>query len=265
MTEQTPSRGLALVTGASGGIGSRIAHALAAAGYTLLLQSRAEHSRLRDIERACTAAGVEAFTVRADLSRQSGVVSVSDRARQLVSDGHELTLIVNNAAALLSPAFALTTPNDFDYFFATNVRAPFFLVQSLFPVMPRGASVVNVSSASAHFSSPGDTAYAMSKAALESFTVQAAETLAERGIRINTVVPGFTDNGYELFQNAEALAYMDTFAVLGGVAHPDDVAQAVVFLASPAARRITGTALDVTGGSTIGARRGHQKSVREAT
>lgn len=265
MTEQKSSRGLALVTGASGGIGSRIAHALAGAGYALLLHSRTQHPRLQDIEHACEAVDVESFTVQADLSTQAGVVAVSDRAQQLVADGRELTLIVNNAAALLSPEFAQTTPNDFDYFFATNVRAPFFLVQSLVPVMPRGAAIVNVSSASAHFSSPGDTAYAMSKAALESFTMQAAETLAKRGIRINTVVPGFTDNGYELFQNAEALAYMDTFAVLGGVAHPDDVAQAVLFLASPAARRITGTALDVTGGSTIGARRGRQKSVREAT
>lgn len=265
MTEPVQSRGLALVTGASGGIGSRIAHVLAAAGYALLLHSRAEHPRLHDIERACEAAGVESFTVRADLSTQSGVALVSDRARRLVTDGQQLTLIVNNAAALLSPEFARTTPNEFDYFFATNVRAPFFLVQALSPVMPRSASIVNVSSASAHFSSPGDTAYAMSKAALESFTVQVAETLAERGIRINTVVPGFTDNGYALFQNAQALAYMDTFSVLGGVAQPDDVAQAVAFLASPAARRITGTALDVTGGSTLGARRGRQQSVREAS
>ena len=155
---------------------------------------------------------------------------------------------------MLSPSFAATSASDFDRYFSLNVRAPFMLTRHLAELMVEGGSVVNVSSAAAHFSSPNDITYAMSKAALEAMTVHAAPELARRGIRINTVIPGFTDNGHPAFDDPNVLAHMSSFAVMGGVASPSVVADAVSFLVSDQSSRTTGSSLDVSGGSTIGAR-----------
>jgi 3-oxoacyl-[acyl-carrier protein] reductase len=105
-----------------------------------------------------------------------------------------------------------------------------------------------------HFSSPGDIIYAMSKAAVEAFTRHAAESLAGKGIRINAVIPGFTDNGHPAFQDPAIRAYLGEFSVLGDVAAADDVAEAIAFLISERSRRTTGAMLDVSAGSTLGAR-----------
>ena len=96
--------------------------------------------------------------------------------------------------------------------------------------------------------------YAMSKAALEAMTFHAAEALAARGIRINTVMPGFTDNGHEAFENLKVRDFMSSFSVLGGVASPVNIADAIAFLISDAAARTTGSVLDVSGGSALGRR-----------
>jgi len=118
--------------------------------------------------------------------------------------------------------------------------------------MRTGGSIVNISSAGAHFSSPGDIVYSMTKAAVESLTANAAEALAPLGIRINNVVPGFTDNGHPAFQIPQAREYMSSFAVLGDVSQPGAVADAVGFLLSGRASRTTGSTLDASGGSILG-------------
>lgn len=143
--------------------------------------------------------------------------------------GYTVAALVNNATRLLGPSFGETTPAQFDAYFALNARAPFLLAQELCRRMTAGGGVVNVSSASAHFSSPGDIVYAMSKAALESLTRNMAEAAAARGIRVNTVVPGFTDNGHPGFHDPAVRSYMGSFAVLGGVSAPEDVAEGVRF------------------------------------
>ena len=129
--------------------------------------------------------------------------------------------------------------------------------------MLNGGSIVNISSASAHFSSPGDIIYAMTKAALESFTRNVAEAVADRGIRANVVIPGFTDNGHPAFSDDRVRQYMSSFSVLGGVADPETVAEAVRFLISDRSRRTTGASIDVTGGSTLGARGSRGGSVKD--
>jgi 3-oxoacyl-[acyl-carrier protein] reductase len=144
------------------------------------------------------------------------------------------------------------TADDFDMFMAVNARAPLLLTQRLGSRMLSGGSIVNVSSMGAQFSSPGDIVYAMSKAALESLTLHAAQAFATRGIRINTVIPGFTDNGNPAFADPRTLAYMSGYSSLGGVAQADAVADGVAFLVSDASRRTTGASLDVSGGGLLG-------------
>lgn len=257
-------RPIAVVTGATGGIGTAICLRLHTEGYGIVAQYRTNHDKAEMLaQRICDDDGYfEA--VACDLSSSEGVAVVvrAVQATLEMHPGHELQAIVNNAAKMLGPAFGEATIDQFDEYIAVNVRAPFFLSQALSPIMSTGGSIVNISSASAHFSSPGDIVYAISKAALESLTRNMAEAIAGGGLRVNAVIPGFTDNGHSAFRDVAAREYMSSFSVLGDVAEPQIVAEAVSFLVSDRSSRTTGTVIDVTGGSTLGARKRSASSVR---
>ncbi len=252
------SRAVAVITGASGGIGAATARRLVQDGFDVVAHYATGLERARLLRDTVVAAGGTCWLVQADLATVEGVDSLVDQIDEIltVRNRHQLLGLVNNAARMLGPAFASATAREYDAYFALNTRAPFLLTQALAERMPRGGGIVNVSSAAAHFASPGDIVYAMTKAAIESLTVNAAPALAHRGIRINTVVPGFTDNGHAAFRDPQIREHMSGLSVFGDVATPEAVAEAVSFLLSERASRTTGATLDVSGGSTIGARRG---------
>lgn len=248
-------RPVAVVTGASGGIGRAICLTLAREGFDIIGQYRSRTADVERLQHDIEAQGARCSIVGADLAELSGVTLLVDAVdRYLASENAALQGLVNGAALMLGPSFDAATESEFDRYVAVNLRAPFFLTQQLAQRMPPGGSIVNISSAGAHFSSPGDIIYAVSKAALESMTYHAAESLARRGIRINAVVPGFTDNGHELFTVPAVREHMASHAVLGDVTEPAVVAEAVAFLLTDRASRTTGSTLDVSGGSMLGAR-----------
>ena len=248
-------RPLAVVTGATGGIGKAICLRLAEEGYDLLCVYQSKHDEAQRIRRQIIDLGVQCSIMSCDLSDPTSIDLIDQATTRILGEGgRNLKALVNCAALLLGPGFGTATAEQFDTYMSVNVSAPFFLSQSLSRHMISGGSIVNLSSAGAHFSSPGDIIYSMSKSALESMAFHAAEALAGKGIRINTVIPGFTDNGHELFQRPEARHHMGSFAVLGDVSEPEVVAEAVHFLVSGRSSRTTGTTLDVSGGSTLGAR-----------
>ncbi|CAH0199075.1 3-oxoacyl-[acyl-carrier-protein] reductase FabG [Microbacterium oxydans] len=250
---------LAVVTGASGGIGAEIVSALAADGHYVVAQYRSNEAKAAVLASEVSACEL----VKADLATAYGRSVLVDAVRQRASrSGLQVSALVNNAAKMLGPSFSEATPEAFDEYVDINVKAPFFLTQTLSQDMRSGASVVNISSASAHIASAGDIVYAMTKAALESVTRNMAEALAPRGIRVNAVIPGFTNNGHAAFRNESAVAYMGSLSMLGGVADPSAVADAVTFLVSERASRTTGATLDVTGGMTLHPRPHRQSSVR---
>lgn len=254
---------VAVVTGASGGIGRAVALRLSQDGYAIIAHYLTRTDAATALREEITAAGGTCWLARADLATVAGIQGlVHEVADVLESHPHSaLRGLVNNAARLLGPSFTTATTDEFDDYFAINTRAPFFLTRALASLMPPGGSIVNISSAGAHFSSPGDIVYSMTKTALESFTRNAAQALAEHGLRINAVVPGFTDNGHEAFHDADVRAHMSSYSVLGDVSEPATVAEAVAFLLSDRARRTTGALLDVSGGSTLGARVGSKNSI----
>lgn len=259
------AKSIAIVTGATGGIGAAICHRLNEDGHHIFAHYNHNLHAARQLQIQIVENGGECSLIRADLATNDGIRTIIDSVDEYLSINPTISLdiLVNNAAKLLGPSFDEASPDDFDTYFAVNTKAPFFLAQGLSRRMRHRGAIVNISSASAHFSSPGDIVYAMSKSCLESLTRNMAEAVAGEGIRVNAVVPGFTDNGHPAFHDQAALAYMSKFSVLGGVSETRTIAEAVSFLASSKADRSTGMVLDVSGGSTLGARGHGHSSVKD--
>ena len=163
-------------------------------------------------------------------------------------------MLVNNAAAFPFP-FAPTLEQDldsFDLMFDVNVRGPFFLTAALLPQMlARGSgSIVNVSTAAATASSADAPVYTATKAALESLTRSWAEAFGANGIRVNTVAPGPTRTDAAIDALGDAVEQMGSQNPLGRAADPTEIAEAIVFLASPRASYLTGATVAVDGGYT---------------
>ncbi|MFK4788239.1 SDR family NAD(P)-dependent oxidoreductase [Microbacterium sp. ZW T5_56] len=254
------------MTGASGGIGAHICETLSLEGYAVVAQFASNRRRVDELARVLRLRGGACLPVEADLTTSAGIdgVVAAVSGQLVASPGARLLALVNNAACMQGPSFSTATLEAFDRFVALNVRAPFLLTQALSNVMCAGASIVNISSASAHIASGSDPIYAMTKAALESLTRNLAIELGPRGIRVNGVIPGYTDNGNALFRDPRARKYMGAMSVLGGVASPSAVADAVQFLVSDRAARTTGTFLDVSGGMTLHPRASANGGVRDA-
>jgi NAD(P)-dependent dehydrogenase (short-subunit alcohol dehydrogenase family) len=166
--------------------------------------------------------------------------------------GDRLDILVANAGISKAAPIEDTTVEDFDDLFAVNVRAPFFLVQQLLPVLGEGSSVVLLSSLAARASVNNLSAYAATKGAVDTLVRHFASALGERGIRVNAIAPGVVETDMSNFAKTDAgRDFTLGMQALKRVAQPDDIAGAAVFLASDDARWITGDTLRVDGGSKL--------------
>ncbi|MCP3705647.1 SDR family oxidoreductase [Paraburkholderia sp. CNPSo 3274] len=240
----------ALVTGASRGIGRATALALAAAGARVLVHFGSDEKAANSVVETIRAAGGSADKVAADLSAANGPHELARQVRTLVGD--RLDIFVANAGISKAASIAETTVDDFDRLFAVNVRAPYFLVQQLLPVLGEGSSVVLLSSLAARASVGNLSAYAATKGAIDTLVKHFAASLGERGIRVNAIAPGVVETDMSNFAKTEAgRDYTLGMQALKRVAQPDDIAGAALFLASDAARWVTGDTLRVDGGSKL--------------
>jgi 3-oxoacyl-[acyl-carrier protein] reductase len=257
MTMTSLQNKTALVTGASRGIGRATALALAKAGAHVLVHHRDNAQEAASVVAAIQAENGRADAVRADLGTPDGATLLAKEVRSIVGD--RLDVLVLNAGISKSALIADYTLEDFDSLFATNVRGPFFLVQQLAPVLGEGSSVIVISSfgarmvlGEASLESPSILAYASTKGALETLVKNWAAILGPSGIRVNAVAPGIIDTDMSNFTKTEAgrgvALGMQALQRLG---KPEDVADVVAFLASDAARWITGASIPVDGGSKL--------------
>jgi NAD(P)-dependent dehydrogenase (short-subunit alcohol dehydrogenase family) len=241
------SGSVAVVTGASHGIGLACARQLAVDGCEVVLVSRTEQV-LKEAERSFTAQGLKAQSAVCDvcdLDAFAGLINGLDR----------LDILVNNAGGNRPGAFLDVTRQDFDWLVDLNVRSVFFASQAaLRKMMQTGTkgSIINMSSQMGHVGLPKRTVYCLTKHAIEGFTKALALEAAPFGIRVNSVAPTFVltpmTEGY--FGDPEFSEFVQSRIPLGRCATPEDVAHAVAFLASDAAASITGTSLRVDGGWT---------------
>ena len=161
--------------------------------------------------------------------------------------------LVNNGGLATNHTVEATTEEQFDLMSDVHFKGPFFLVQALLASLVDGGRIVNISSGLSRFTIPGYGPYGAAKAALDQLTKYQAKELGSRGITANVVAPGFiaTRLTADFRSTEQGLATAKGMSVLGRVGEPEDVAAAVVFLLSPAARHITGERLEVSGGSLI--------------
>ncbi|MGW5116335.1 SDR family NAD(P)-dependent oxidoreductase [Streptomyces noursei] len=233
----------ALVTGATAGIGRAVALRLAASGASVVVHGRDEQRGAEIVEEIAAAGGKAARFVAADLSSSEDVL-------RLAAEAGAVDILINNAGIYRFASTPDTTAEMFDAQMAVNARAPMLLVGALAPGMAaRGhGAIVSMSTAAATTPVRESGAYGASKAALELLTRVWADEFGAQGVRVNAVAPGpvYTPGTEEM--GGEALQAIGRTTVLGRVADPEEIAEAVAFLASSRASYITGMVLEARGG-----------------
>ncbi len=195
-------------------------------------------------------AGGRADVVAADLAAPDGPHKLASQVRTIIGD--RLDILVANAGVAKAATIEDTTVEDFDKLFAVNVRAPFFLLQQLLPILGSGSSVILLSSLAAHASVGSLPAYAATKGAVDTLVKHFAAALGARGIRVNAVAPGVVETDMSNFTKTDAgRDYTLGMQALKRLAQPDDIGGVIAFLASDAARWVTGDTIRVDGGSKL--------------
>ena len=251
MNSSTP---IALVTGASRGLGKSTALKLAEHGTDLILtylHSRAEADAVVD---QITSAGRRAVALPLDVADSDSFSEFADQVRRALKthwQRERFNFLVNNAGIGIHASFAETTPAQFDELANIHFKGAFFLTQTLLPLIADGGRIVNLSSGLARFALPGYAAYAAMKGAMEVLTRYMAKELGPRGIAVNIVAPGAIETdfgGGAVRDNAQLNASIASQTALGRVGLPDDIGGVIASLLSPENGWINGQRIEVSGG-----------------
>jgi 3-oxoacyl-[acyl-carrier protein] reductase len=246
---------LALVTGASRGIGRAVAQTLAARGAGIIVHYNQQAAAALEVVSRIESEGGIAFAVAADLAAPHGVETLFqalDKTLERHTGDNSFDILVNNAGISMRAPIEAVNEIDFDRIMQVNFKAPFFIIQRALTRLRNGGRIINLSSMATRAAFPSMAAYAPSKAALEALTLLLATHLGTRGITVNAVLPGATatDMNPAASDPHTATALATTIA-LGRVGLPQDVAEVIAFLASDEARWITGQCIDASGGQRL--------------
>ncbi len=247
MTQQLSGK-IAVITGATTGIGLATAKAFAREGATVFITGR----RQAELDAAVAAIGPRATGVRADSTKMADL----DGLYELVRERHgRIDVLFANAGGGSMLPLGQITEEHFDDTFDRNVKGVLFTVQKALPLLARGASVILTGSTTSIQGTANFSVYSASKAAVRNFARSWILDLKERGIRVNTLAPGVTETpglvelaGPDKAQQQGLLDYMATQVPLGRVGRPEEIASAAVFLASDAASFVNGIEMFVDGG-----------------
>jgi NAD(P)-dependent dehydrogenase (short-subunit alcohol dehydrogenase family) len=239
----------ALVTGASRGIGRAIACRLAADGAYVICHYGARQAGAEETARLIREGGGEGAVVGGEIREPAAIEAMFGEVDRLLA-GRPLDILVNNAGIGGGGAIDELSEAILDDLFDTNVKGTVLVTQKALPRVPQGGRVINVSSMVGLAAYPKSIAYAMTKAALNSFTRSLAVQEGERGVTVNAVAPGATDTDFiaGLLAVPQLASFYAKAAALGRIGQPEDIAAVVAFLASAEAGWITGQVIQASGG-----------------
>ncbi len=253
----TPITPIALITGASRGLGKNTALHLARRGVDVILTYRSGADEAAAVVKEIEALGRRAVALPLDVSVSAtfdGFAAEVTQALSRVWQRERFDYLVNNAGIGIHASFAETTEAQFDTLMAIQLKGPFFLTQKLLPLLNDGGRIVNISTGLARFALPGYAAYASMKGGIEVLTRYLAKELGPRGIAVNVVAPGAIETdfgGGVVRDNAQMNAMVASQTALGRVGLPDDIGGAISMLLQPDNRWVTGQRIEVSGGMFI--------------
>ncbi|MFK4972559.1 SDR family oxidoreductase [Lactococcus garvieae] len=237
---------VAIVTGASRGIGREIALKLATVGYDLVVNYNSNSKAADQVVQEIEHLGKKALAVQANISKVSDTTELFDQA--IGKFGH-VDVLVNNAGLMITQPISEVTEEVFDRQFQVNVKGTYFMLQNAFKKLADNGTIVNLSTSVNGQMFPTYSVYAGTKGAVEQFTRQLAKEFGQRKININAIAPGPT--GTDLFLNGKSQEQIDQLASLNAfnrLGKPNDIAEAVALLVSPSAKWINGQTVRVNGG-----------------
>jgi len=236
---------VALVTGASRGIGEAIATKLGESGATVLCAARSI-DRVKEVASRIAAAGGKAVAVELDISSPDA----REKVKALIEEHERIDILVNNAGVTADDLFIRMKAEAWESVIRTNLDSMFHVTQEVVKKMirTRWGRVINITSVVGLSGNPGQTNYAASKAGIVGFTKALALEVGSRNVTVNAVAPGFVVTAMTDAMTDQAKAAMEERIALRRLGTPDDVAAAVAFLASEEAGYITGHVLNVSGG-----------------
>ncbi|NJM20236.1 MAG: SDR family oxidoreductase [Richelia sp. RM2_1_2] len=253
----TNSTKIALVTGASRGLGKNTALAFAKKEVDVILTYHSSEAEANSVVSAIEEIGGKAVALQLDTSNTKTFDEFVAQVKQTLQDRwqtEQFNFLVNNAGIGINKPFAETTEGDFDRLMNIHFKGVFFLTQKLLPLLKDGGRIVNLSSGLARFSLPGYSAYASMKGAIEVLTRYMAKELGHRQIAVNAVAPGAiaTDfAGGAVRDNPEINNFLASQTALGRVGLPDDIGGAIASLLSEDNRWVNAQRIEVSGGQFI--------------
>jgi NAD(P)-dependent dehydrogenase (short-subunit alcohol dehydrogenase family) len=250
------SRPIALVTGGSRGLGRATVEALARRGVSSILTYNSNRAAADEVVAAVGQAGARAVALQLDTGDTSAFPAFAGEVRRVLAEwgADRFDYLVNMAGTSHSGLFHEVGEEDFDAAFRVHVKGPFFLTQTLLPLIADGGRIVNISSGLTRIINPGRIAYGMMKGAVEVMTRYMAKELGARRIAVNTVAPGAiqTDfSGGVVRDNPEVNRHIAELTALGRPGVPDDIGPMIASLLSEDNRWVDAQRIEVSGGQSI--------------
>jgi NAD(P)-dependent dehydrogenase (short-subunit alcohol dehydrogenase family) len=245
---------IAIVTGGSRGLGKEMALSLADKGRDVILTYNSKKDEAEAVVAEIEAQGRKAVALQLDVSNSKTFASFAEAVKQALQEtwGRDnFDFLVNNAGIGIHAPFAETTEEQFDLLMNIQFKGVFFLTQALLPLMADGGRIVNISTGLARFSTPGYSAYASMKGAVEVLTRYLAKELGPRGIAVNVVAPGAIETdfgGGTVRDNAQVNQFLASQTALGRVGKPEDIGGVVASLLDDENRWINAQRIEASGG-----------------
>ena len=251
------SQEIAIITGANRGLGRSAAESLARMGVDSIITYRSHEAEAEEVVASISSLGRTAIALQLDTEQLGSFEEFAEQARAALEERWSrrgFDFLINNAGSGVAAPFAETTEEQLEQMLAVHVKGVFFLTQRLLPILADGGSIVNLSTGLTRFASPGMSAYAAAKGAVEVLTRYLALELGERRIAVNAIAPGATGTdfaGGQMRDNEEIREGIAAAVALGRVGEPDDIGEAIASMLTSESHWINGQRIEASGGMRL--------------